>query len=98
MCVCGVCLRDRSLTHDRDALNGGFPTLRFWAIERRIANSTTCVFIFRRWLGFSYDLPGGSLVSTGHAQDRSEFYMAVKLTEANTVILREVCDYAGSKT
>ena len=44
-----VCLRDRSLTHDRDALNGGFPTLRFWAIERRIANSTTCVFIFRRW-------------------------------------------------
>ena len=36
------------------------------------------------------------MVSTGHAQDRSEFYMAVKLTGANSVILREVCDYAGS--
>ena len=38
------------------------------------------------------------LWSPQDTQDRSEFYMAVKLTGADSVILREVCDYAGSKT
>ena len=33
-------LRGRSLTRPKEALNGEFPTLRFWAIEWRIANST----------------------------------------------------------
>ena len=67
--------RDRNLRRDWDALSGGFPTLRVWAIERRIANST---FLIERDTGQPLTLQPASQDDIGYActyADNLRFYI-----------------------